>query len=140
MLAWELFLHLTDPEIKGVFNIVRDNLRSGRLIFNIYATGREDSLDERFARLGFNAKMSREEVVKNGVININEVAKALKTRGLYEENKRRFWLDLDKIRVYSESEAEGWIRSSKMKIFEKQAIKGGMFSFAHRIAYAVETC
>jgi len=145
MLASELFLHLTNQEVEDILVMAKKNLRKGgRFVFTTYPSGNPDSLDEKFAELALKVGIERTELIKGGVINIQRLARKLKRRenyerrSKYERNREKFWLDLDKVRVFPTEQIENWIEKSGLNITSKEDVRCGMFPFAYRLVYSLE--
>jgi len=139
-LASELFLHLPPEEVRKILSASNQRLvRKGKMVFTVYTSGAQDSLDECFMKLGSKAGMKRKDFIKDGVVDIFKLAARLKEKAhdVYEQNKQKFWLDLERVRVFNQSDIESLCRDSGFNICDRQAIKCGMFSFAHRLVYVL---
>jgi len=140
-LASELFLHMSPEEVKITLQEAQRTLyNSGRVVFTVYPTGKEDSLDKQFANLAGLAKIERKSIIKDGVINIQSLARKIKSKNpqLYEDNKKRFWLDLQKIRVFQESQIEKMCKDVGLLLMDKEDVRCGMFPFAYRLVYSAQ--
>ena len=139
-LASELFLHMDEAEIREILNMANYRLKpNGKFIFTVYTSGQPDSLDREFHNLCSKYGMDGNEFIRDSVINIGKISKILRTRNeIYEENKDRYWLDLEKIRVFPEKEIEGMFVGSGLGKRYSKIIKCGMFPFAHRLVYVLE--
>jgi len=138
MLASELFLHLTEQETGDIMKIAKKNLTNrGKFIFTAYTTCHPLSLDKEFVILGEMAGMKKSDFIYEGIIDIKKLSGALSNKDFSEETKRKYWMDLEQVRVFSETELEKLAQDYGLKIVSKEAIKGGMFSFAHRAVYAL---
>lgn len=139
-LASELFLHLTEKEIESFLKGAGYHLRpEGKFVFTAYVSGNENSLDEKFAELGSKIGMKKSEFVENGLIDIRKLAKPLKKQDyhLFEASKRKYWLDLEKVRVFSEENLEELCKRHGFNVKRKQNINCGMFPFAYRLVYVL---
>lgn len=117
ILASELFLHLTVKEVRDSMEMAKQNLRDdGNFMFTAYTRGIFCSLDQEFARLGEEVGMEREDFIEGGVINIRKLAEELKREGLYEENKRKYWLDLEQVRTFSETNLRQWAEDFGLRV------------------------
>jgi len=138
-LASELFLHMSHAEVKGVFQEARRVLySSGRMVFTVYPSGREDSLDEQFAELAGKAGVARRKVIRSGELNVKFLADKLAEAmpEIYGANKTKFWLDLQKIRVFKEEDIERMCKDAGLTLTFKQDVRCGMFPFAYRLVYS----
>lgn len=139
-LAAELFLHLTEEEIKTIVTNARQHLKpTGRFVFTVYVTGERTSLDNLFADLGTKIGLGRREFIKDGVVDITTLAEQLKARNpaLFKESKEKYWLDLERVRAFSRQNIEDICNSSGFKIVSAQNINCGMFPDAHRLVYVL---
>ena len=145
-LASELFLHLSNKEIHDILDAANYYLKpGGKFISTIYPSagpgGTTDELDWKFRMLGLEAGMKFYETIKDEsgakVIDIKTIAQRLKENNpkAYKDNKTKYWLDLEQVRAFPEGDLERLFRYCGFRIKEKQPIKGGMFSFAHRLVY-----
>lgn len=141
-LASELFLHLSPDEIKTILDNGVRNLRlEGNFVFTVYILGHEDSLDEEFYKLASKIGMKRDEFIENGIVNIKKLSGGLRRKGpdLYNENKDKYWLDLKQVRVFPAEFIEDLCKESGFKIKSKEEIRCGMFPFAYRLVYVLNT-
>jgi hypothetical protein len=139
-LASELFLHLNPNEIKEILDTGITNLRrEGKFIFTVYPSENPDSLDEKFYELGSNVGMERSEFIEDGTVNIKKLAEEMEKRhpSLYEANKDKYWLDLEKVKVFSTTDIESLCKDSGFVIKSKEEIRCGMFPFAYRLVYVL---
>lgn len=138
-LASELFLHLDMDEIRQILEKATSNLNAnGRFIFTVYPSGHPDSLDERFCELGSRVGMEKDDFIRDGVVDIRALAEQLRKHDdIYRKEKDRYWLDLEKVRVFSAEEIEGLCKDSGFHIRSKSNLNGGMFSFACRLVYVL---
>lgn len=140
ILASELFLHLETEEIKELLEKALKLLKSkGKFIFTAYTSGSPDSFDEQFLKLGSKIRMNESEFIQNRTVNIQKLAKNLKAKSprVFEENKEKYWLDLEKARFFSTEEIERICKGVGFKVKLKENYNGGMFSFAHRMVYVL---
>lgn len=139
-LASELFLHINPNEIKEILDTGITNLtRDGKFIFTVYTSGNPDSLDEKFYELGSNVGMERSEFIEDGTVNIKKLAEKMEKEypSLYEANKDKYWLDLERVRVFSTTDIESLCKDSGFVIKSKEDIRCGMFPFAYRLVYVL---
>ncbi len=138
-LASELFLHLDDDEIKDIFKKSYKHLTdNGHFIFTVYLADRENSLDKKFAELGEKVGLKRDDFIEGGVIHIKTLTNILKkNKKLYKKYKEKYWLDLEKVRVFSLEEISKLYRGTRLSELYRKPITGGMFSFADRFVYVM---
>jgi hypothetical protein len=117
--------------------------QGGRFIFSFYpGDGKYDDTDNglihHFNKLVNNPCLN---ILDGNWIRIDRVAKYLEEveNETYNQNKEIFWLDgLSKIRIYSEKEILRLL-GDRYSITEKKDICGGMFPFARRTYFTLES-
>ena len=141
-LASELFLHLNKKDLEGVIRKAKNNLSSGplepgKLIFTVYTTGNENSLDKKFADFGSSIGIKKTDFIKNGVVNIRNFAARVRKKDsrIYDAYKNSYWLDLGKVRGFPEEDIEELCEKHGFNLKGKHNINCGMFPFAHRLVY-----
>ncbi len=138
-LASELFLHMSPRGVRGVFEEARRTLyQNGKMVFTIYPSGKSESLDEKFAELAGAVGIHRKQFMREGAIDISTLARKIEGKNphLYQANKKRFWLDLQKIRVFKEADIEKMCKEAGLILTGKQDVRCGMFPFAYGLVYS----
>ncbi len=146
-LASELFLHLDGAKILDILKEAHCRLKpDGKFIFTFYPSGYKNSLDAEFRKLCSDYGIDGTDFIKcdeisgdSRTIKVGKIANILKRRhDLYEKHRESYWLDLAAIRAFSEEYIQKLCKDSGFKKYREEDVTGGgMFHFAHRLAYVM---